>query len=232
MTPTAYMTAGSPYAQQTLAEPSVGKSRKGTICCGCSLLIFVLSSIIAFLSAAVIGLAAGTGIEASRANDVANQLAVLNSSIATSGPTKTTTVTAAATATSWNDLDNGCSDNPTSITGTTYTSFSLLGGLKFTMYCNKDAPGTPYMSLFVANMNTCMDACAAYSKYIPTFFGNNKNTTCAGVSFIPLWTNKANATAGGAPGNCYLKPAPQNATALEDPNIGTECHAAILAGNS
>jgi hypothetical protein len=66
--------------------------------------------------------------------------------------------------------------------------------------------------------------------YTPRFFGNNKNTTCGGVSFIPLWANKVNATAGNAPGDCYLKPTPQNVTGLNVPNIGTECHAAILTG--
>lgn len=86
------------------------------------------------------------------------------------------------------------------------------------------------MSLFAADFDACMDSCASYSFYEPKFFGNNVNTTCGGVSFIPLWTQKANATTGKAPGNCYLKPAPQNVNNLTIPNIGTECHAAILSG--
>jgi hypothetical protein len=97
------------------------------------------------------------------------------------------------------------------------------------MYCNRDTPGGPLLSLFAADFNTCMDACSAYTKYEPSMFGSNANTTCAGVSFIPLWTAKANASAGGAPGNCYLKPAPQNVSGLSVPNIGTEVHAAILS---
>lgn len=104
----------------------------------------------------------------------------------------------------------------------------MLGGLQFTIYCNKDTPHNPIMSLFTADINTCMDACAAYSKYIPTNFGNSTKTTCFGVSFIPLWTTKAGATAGTAPGNCYLKPGPINETSLTTPNIGTEVHAGIL----
>ena len=60
-------------------------------------------------------------------------------------------------------------------------------------------------------------------------FAKNENTTCTGVSFIPLWTVKDDAEKGGAPGNCYLKAGPIKESDLEFPNIGTECHAAILA---
>lgn len=84
------------------------------------------------------------------------------------------------------------------------------------------------MSLFTSDMYSCIDACSAYSIYTPRFFGSGQNTTCGGISFIPLWTNKTAADAGKAPGNCYLKPTPQNATRLNTPDIGTECHAAIL----
>jgi hypothetical protein len=73
-----------------------------------------------------------------------------------------------------------------------------------------------------------MDACAAYTKYVPGSFENTANATCAGVSFIPAWTSKATATKGTAPGNCYLKGGPQNETGLNTPNIGVPCHAAIL----
>lgn len=86
------------------------------------------------------------------------------------------------------------------------------------------------MSLFTSDLDSCIDACSAYSMYTPGLFGNNKNTTCGGVSFIPLWTNKVNATEGKAPGNCYLKPTPQLFANLVVPAIGTECHAAILSG--
>lgn len=83
------------------------------------------------------------------------------------------------------------------------------------------------MALFSSDFDTCMDHCASYNQYLPNLFGsNNTNTTCGGVSFIPLWTPKAEALKGGAPGNCYLKPT-QTAD-LSTPNIGTECHAAVL----
>jgi hypothetical protein len=110
------------------------------------------------------------------------------------------------------------------------TQTTDLGGITFTIFCNKDAPGNPYLSLFTADFDTCMDACAAYSKYMPNTFSNSNATTCGGVSFIPLWTVKANATEGKAPGNCYLKPAPQTPTGLNTGAIGTEVHAAILRG--
>jgi hypothetical protein len=76
-----------------------------------------------------------------------------------------------------------------------------------------------------------MDACAAYTKYVPSANGNGSsdaNATCQAVSFIPAWTNKLTAERGGAPGNCYLKPGPQNETGLNVPEIGVDCHAAIF----
>ena len=86
------------------------------------------------------------------------------------------------------------------------------------------------MALFVSSLETCMDACAAFSFYEPTNFGaTHANATCRSVSFIPLWTDKAKALAGDAPGNCYLKPG-GNVSGLATPNIGTECHAAVVSG--
>lgn len=83
------------------------------------------------------------------------------------------------------------------------------------------------MSIFVADLNTCMDSCAEYTSSIGALFGtNNTNSTCGGVSFIPLWTNKTAALVGNAPGNCYLKPTQTGSP--NNPNIGTECHAGIL----
>lgn len=83
------------------------------------------------------------------------------------------------------------------------------------------------MALFAADINTCMDSCAAYTKYVGATFGtSNANATCGAVSFIPLWTNKTAALDGEAPGNCYLKPTQTGSPST--PNIGTECHAAVL----
>lgn len=89
------------------------------------------------------------------------------------------------------------------------------------------------MSLFVGNFDDCMDACAFYTYYTPSDYSSNttsnNNATCAGVSYIPAWTNRTFAVDGDAPGNCYLKPGPQNQTALNNPNIGgSAVHAAIL----
>lgn len=103
----------------------------------------------------------------------------------------------------------------------------VFGNYSFSIQCNKDATGGPLMALFAADFDTCMDHCASYNHYLPNLFGsNNTNTTCGGVSFIPLWTLKADALKGGAPGNCYIKPLQTGS--LDDPNIGTECHAAVL----
>lgn len=100
----------------------------------------------------------------------------------------------------------------------------------FQIYCNSNAPNNPLSSLFVGNFDDCIDACASYSFYIPGDFNStSNNATCAGVSYIPAWTNRTFAVQGSAPGNCYLKPGPQNQTALENPNIGgSAVHAAIL----
>lgn len=85
----------------------------------------------------------------------------------------------------------------------------------------------------MANFDDCMDACAHWRHYAPQDFGDGsaRNQTCAGLSFIPLWTNRTDAVNGNAPGNCYLKPGPQNRTALTDPNIGTPVHAALLVSD-
>lgn len=91
-----------------------------------------------------------------------------------------------------------------------------------------DAKGDPLLALFVSSFQTCMDACAAYTKYVPPSFGvRGDNVTCGAVSFIPAWTSKVTANAGGAPGNCYLKPGLQDESTLTEANIGTPCHAAV-----
>lgn len=211
-------------AGETGAAPQ--KNRKTV--CGCTFLVFLLSVIIAVLAAAVIGLAAGTGVEASRANNAIQELAAMSASATSGGTTATTTVTvtsASATATGFNALTNGCTDSSETTTGQTYTT-DFFGKKTFTMYCNKNAPNSPLMSLFTANFDNCMDACASFTNYEPGFEGN---ASCTGVSFIPLWTTRAGAVEGKAPGNCYLKPGNQTKGNLETPNIGTECHAAIMS---
>lgn len=232
---------GTPGLYPVEAEPVAPQKRNKTIC-GCTFLVFVLSVTIAVLAAAVIGLAAGTGLEASRANEAAEKLSALQSSISAT-PTATTT-SASATATSFASLTNNCSNKDETTTGQTYTTdcksitktvprsttdfMTVFGKKTFTMFCNTNAPNPPLMSLFTANFNNCMDACAAFNSYEDVFSGN---ATCDGVSFIPLWTTRSGAVEGKAPGNCYLKPGPQTRDGLETPNIGTECHAAIMSAS-
>ncbi|KAK2033699.1 hypothetical protein LX32DRAFT_635158 [Colletotrichum zoysiae] len=201
-------------------QPDGSQKKRKTIC-GCTFLIFLLSIIIAVLAAAVIGLAAGTGVEASRANQALEKLAALEAS----GGSATATATgASATATGFASITNNCSNNDETTTGQTYTT-DFFGKKTFVQFCNANAPNPPLMSLFTANFDNCMDACAAFTSYEPGF---NGNATCQAVSFIPLWTTAEGAVAGKAPGNCYLKPGPQTQDKLETPNIGTECHAAIM----
>jgi hypothetical protein len=117
--------AGSPYSQHAGLDGRRRSAARENLICGCVPLVFIMSCIIAVLSAAVIGLAAGTGIEASRANSANNKLAVLNSAAAQNSGGATVTVTAInPKATAFNNLDNGCSDTPQSVTGTEYQSFS------------------------------------------------------------------------------------------------------------
>ncbi|KAI1133696.1 hypothetical protein F5Y10DRAFT_228366 [Nemania abortiva] len=176
--------------------------------CGCSLLVLILSGIIGALFVTVIGLGAGTGIQNKRANDAEAKLA------------KSVPV-----------IDRGCSTNPGNVTATRYTS-SFFDRSTYTIFCNSDAPNPPLQSLFVGNFDDCIDACASYTTYTSGNFPrltSSANFTCSGVSFIPDWTNRTTALSQNAPGNCYLKPGPQNSTALThpDPN-GVAVHAAIL----
>lgn len=111
----------SPYsaaAYHASTHPPAPQS-KGRTVCGCSLLVFVLSLIIALLSAAVIGLAAGTGLQTKAVNDANSEIAALNSILATAtgtAPGSNPTSTAA--------IDDGCDANPTAVTGSNYTAFS------------------------------------------------------------------------------------------------------------
>ncbi|PTB75954.1 hypothetical protein M440DRAFT_1423038 [Trichoderma longibrachiatum ATCC 18648] len=201
-----------------------GKKTAATVC-GISL-VLLLSIIIAILSAAVIGLAAGTGVATKNYNDAHSQLQVLSSSLAVAQAEATGTPTASAPLPSgtpdFNNITNGCSDDPDSVTGNIYTS-KFFGKPHFTMYCNKDTVNPSMFSVFAPDFNGCMDACAAWNSYNKTTKGS-----CVAVSFIPAWSSVAVAVAGNAPGDCYLKPGPQTKANLTDPNIGTECHAALV----
>ncbi|KAH7109178.1 hypothetical protein B0J13DRAFT_632434 [Dactylonectria estremocensis] len=220
---------GTPYPP----APSENKNKK--IVCGCSLVVLVLSLIIAALSAAVIGLAAGTGISAKNYNDANTKLDALSSSYsslrnaastaadATTAGSETATSSAASssetveTARSESDITNGCSDARDNTTGEPYDS-NFFGNTTYTMYCNKNAPNDPLFSLFTADFSGCMEACTAWNGY------NTTRETCEAVSFIPGWASVPSAATANTPGDCYLKPGPQSRTKLDD---AVDCHAAI-----
>ncbi|KAK3398644.1 hypothetical protein B0T20DRAFT_453367 [Sordaria brevicollis] len=218
---------------------------KGSMICGCSLLTFALSCIIALLSAAVIGLAAGTGIEASRANDAVTKLAAYtsaNPAVASTSvsPGTSTTATAAstggigsATSLSGVEIDSGCSSRLDKVNGTIYTSLKPLGQLRYKIYCSSDYWRDPnkkhdLAAIFTPDFEGCMEACASWTRYVVPK-GDSKNATwnCEAVSFIPDWTNRSVAKAGGASGNCYLKPGPVSLDKLGNNTLKIDVHAAL-----
>jgi len=210
------------YGQAPTPVPDIRQRRYPF---GCQLIVLVLSVIIAILSIAVIGLAAGTGIASSRANQAQSDLAAASAALAQTNST--------IDPNDFSKIDRGCSVNPTKVTGSTYTS-SFFGNAKFTIWCNANAPNPPLMGLFVGNFDDCIDACASWTLSVPKLTPNNSTTNststrCAAVSFIPYWTNRTIAK-GTAPGNCYLKPdSPVSLDNLEVPNIGGQAvHAAVL----
>ena len=74
----------------------------------------------------MIGLAAGTGIEAQRANDAGTQVAILSASLAAVRISATATIKGGASPTAAPLIDDGCDADPESVTGTTYTAFSRM----------------------------------------------------------------------------------------------------------
>ncbi|KAL6890909.1 hypothetical protein GGI43DRAFT_387363 [Trichoderma evansii] len=226
------MSRDASYAAPESTDPEKPLPPIASTVCGISLVLF-LSIIIAILSAAVIGLAAGTGVAASNYNNANSKLQVLSSSLAAAQAKQTGTPTSSGSSSStsgavdWNSITNGCSDNPGDVTGLTYTSKSFKNA-NFTMICDKDTNSlSPVYSLFAGNFNGCMDACAGWNFY------NTTKGKCVGVSFIPSWSVLATALAGNAPGDCYLKPAPLSKANLTDPNIGGgEIHTALLISKS
>ncbi|KAF3350584.1 hypothetical protein VD0002_g4573 [Verticillium dahliae] len=205
--------------------------------CGCTILVLILSIIIAALSAAVIGLAVGTGVQTNRANDAKEKLNALSAEAAAAGPA-TTTVTvseAVPTETSFSAITHGCSDEKDATSGTDYTTH-FSDKVTFTMFCNSNAPPyAPLLALAVPDFDRCMDACASYTKYIKGTFESDSdsvNATCTAVSFIPAWTSKEEAINANAEGNCYLKSGQQRRSALEPVKPGPgETHAAILSAS-
>jgi hypothetical protein len=93
-----------------------------------SRLVLILSILCGILGMAVVGLAAGTGVVASKYSDTSLKLEHLSSSysaLQAGSMTATSSATSAtATPTDYSEITNGCSDNSSKVTGTTYTSQS------------------------------------------------------------------------------------------------------------
>ncbi|KAG6025504.1 hypothetical protein E4U40_002646 [Claviceps sp. LM458 group G5] len=186
-----------------------------------------LSAVIAVLAVLVIALAAGTGVAARNYRSEQDRYQDLQASYSALMANATGSAASGKTTGSpdYSRISNGCSEENESTTGSFYRP-EFFGKPRFTMYCNKDASNTPFYSLFTADFNGCMSACASWNSY------NASNSVCEAVSFIPLWSDVVTAVKGKAPGDCYLKPGPQSVQKLQTPNIGTECHAAILLHNA
>lgn len=120
------------YAVQTPpTETARGDGKKKGLICGCSTLVVILGAIIAGLFVAVVGLAAGTGVQANRANIAEAQVSSMSSASRTTVTVAMKTVSAtptigsvSATGTSFAAIDDNCSDDPTGVSGTTYSAFS------------------------------------------------------------------------------------------------------------
>lgn len=125
------------YATPATAPPSSSgekarsddKNNKGggLVCCGLNTLVLVLSAIIAALFVAMVGLAAGTGVQANRANVAEAKVRAMSSAMSSTMAAKTVTATAtaaSATSTSFAALDDGCSSDAAGVSGTTYSAFA------------------------------------------------------------------------------------------------------------
>ncbi|KXX78127.1 hypothetical protein MMYC01_200863 [Madurella mycetomatis] len=197
--------------------------------------VLMLSILVGILAAAVIGLAAATGVMAKRVSDAESLNAQLGL-VETCPPPTTTTTTTTTTATALgspitvavDDITNGCAAENEKISGTTYTT-ELYGKVTFARYCNLETRHFPFYALAAASFEACLDACAAWSQVGPNLMGaDNINATCAGAHFVPLWSNKTEALRRNARGNCFLKPGPQSRGALKSPSMGTTCHSGIV----
>lgn len=109
-------------------RPSNDAGKKGLRICGLNTLVVTLSAIIAALFVVVVGLAAGTGVEANRANLAEAKVRSMSSALSSAtvvAAAKTITATAsAATSTSFSALDRGCSGDAAAVSGTTYSAFA------------------------------------------------------------------------------------------------------------
>lgn len=108
-----------------------------------------------------------------------------------------------------------------------------LGQLRYRIYCSSDykrdtTKKSDLAAIFTADFEGCMDACASWTKYVvPKTDSKDPNWNCEAVSFIPAWTNRSTAEAGGASGNCYLKAGPVSIDKLRNNTINVDVHAAL-----
>jgi hypothetical protein len=206
-----------------------GNRRHGALLRGGSRLVLVLSILCAILGAAVVGLAAGTGVVAGRYADTSARLESLSSSYSllesharTAAPTATGG--AQPVATSLSSMTNGCSDKDEKTTGTRFVS-KFHERPSFTMFCNSDTQNGPLTAVFAGTFDTCMEACGSWNNY--NDFNNFTSPNCNGVTFVPGWLNLTRATADRASGSCFLK-AGLNRTTLVQPTLEMEVHSALL----
>ncbi len=97
------------------------------------------------------------------------------------------------------------------------------------MFCNLETRPSPFYAVFTPRFRVMYGRLRYMVPGGPRLHGgSNTNSTCAGVHFVPLWSNKTVAFGKNARGNCFLKPGPQNRTALKAPSMGTMCHSGIL----
>ncbi|KAK4148350.1 hypothetical protein C8A00DRAFT_19811, partial [Chaetomidium leptoderma] len=209
--------------------------------------VLILSIIVGVLAAAVVGLAAATGVMAKRANEAqsANAQLAVDGTCPPVTATTTTTTTATAIMTSPDgtsspiavevvDISNGCDDKNQRVTGTTYTT-PIFNKITFVKYCHSQPKQFPIYGMISPTFEDCMDACAAWTYRGRSVVGQkNANAVCGGVRFVPAWRNKTVAYHINARGNCFLQAAPQTKQDLETPALsqGVTCHAAVVVNLS
>ena len=88
-------------------------------------------------------------------------------------------------------------------TTTDASTYKSVKGFSFRRYCNADFVGADLIGTTAPSWDLCMETCASF-----LMFNSNlkANVTCAGVVFIPGWTDPKLAVGNTSyPGNCFLK---------------------------
>ncbi|KAK8042476.1 hypothetical protein PG994_012959 [Apiospora phragmitis] len=191
---------------------------------GCSVVVFVLAVIIAILSAAVIGLAAGTGVEANRANTAESDLAALRANM-----TNSSSSSSGAAGGSYDAITGAARQIRLGFQGrlillnSSTCHHTRLRATRKHQWARCKGSSSP-------TSTTASTRAPAIPSTRRRNFANttsNRNKTCSGVTFVPGWTDRETALDGSAPGNCYLKPGPQSKSKLTIPNNGQETHSAF-----